>query len=127
MVDVLYTHEKLGDAVSILARHPGRIKERLAEAVHVALALVDERVFSQSGMQREATGCWRTIWSAVTSAPEDPRLGVYGPSIEKLTEEEASHVAELIVSLDSMVDVALDQEEAQRLMPVPVRLAVTGA
>lgn len=109
MVDVHYAHAKLSEAVGILAVGRGRIKERLTEAANT-LTLVDKEIFSEAGMNREAGAYWEKIWSAITTAPQDPQRGVFGPSIDRLTEEEASHIAQLIVSVDAMVDMALDHQ-----------------
>ncbi len=110
MADVrYYTHEKLGAGVQILATHPGRVKERLIEAIHKSLFAVDPAALSEPGMDRNARAYWDEVWVAVTTAPPDPARGVYEPSIERLTEAEASRLAQLIVTVDSMVGDALRQ------------------
>jgi hypothetical protein len=105
MADPLYTAEKLGAAVQKLAVGRGRIQERLNDALS-DLVMVDENVFKADGIYREAPEFWRRIWSKLTAAKTGaPNETGAGPrSIEMMTEEEASSVAQSIVSLDSMLD-----------------------
>src|SRR5262249_6028057 len=77
-VDVIYTRARLGEATQILAVHPGRIKERRTEAVHRGLVMVDAKAFDEPGTNRDAARYWKEMWSAVTTAPRDEKLGVYG-------------------------------------------------
>lgn len=111
MSDPLYTHEKLGAAVQKLAVGRGRIQERLNDAL-VELTLVDEKVFALPGMYYEAPNYWTKIWDSVTTAKTgDPNQTGIGPaSIELMTEEEASQVAQMIVSLDAMLDSYLESQ-----------------
>ena len=103
MADPLYTHGKLGEAVQALATGRGRINERLREATG-HLAGVDENVFSVSGVHLDARAFWRRIQEAITSAKTvDPKRGLNATSIDDMTEEEASDVAQFIVSLDAML------------------------
>jgi hypothetical protein len=103
MPDVHYTHGKLGTGVEILARHPGRVQERLIEAFHHALHAVDPDALSQPGINHDARVLWDEVWATVTAAGLDQQRGTFEPSIERLTDEEASRVAQLIVSIDAMV------------------------
>jgi hypothetical protein len=89
--------------VNILATHPGRVKERLIEAAHKALVHVDANVFTRPGVYVDAPNYWRRVWDAITSAPKDPQRGVFEPSINNLTEEEATEIAQLILSLEAMM------------------------
>ena len=106
MSDLIYTNGKLGKAVSILATHPGRINERLTEAANRALVAVDPAVFNASapGIYIAAPRYWQMIWSAITAVRHDPKGGVFAPSIDRLSEIEASEIARMIVSLSAMLD-----------------------
>ena len=107
MVDIRYSYAKLGEATSVLAVHPGRVKERLTEAANF-LTAVNPKIFDEKGMNDGAAGYWKEIWSTITTAPQDPQRGVFGPSIDKLTEAEASHIAQLIISVEAMVATTLE-------------------
>jgi hypothetical protein len=105
MADPYYTAEKLGAAVQKLAVGRGRIQERLNDALP-DLSMVDENVFKAEGIYREAPEYWRRIWSALTTAKTGAadQVGIGAASIERMTEEQASSVAQSIVSLDAMLD-----------------------
>ena len=109
MPDVIYSYAKLGDAVQTLAVHPGRIKERLTEAANY-LPMIDANIFTVPGMTADAASFWQKIWSTLTARHEEKR-GSFGPSIDELSEKEASDIAQLIVSLDSMVDHYLEHNK----------------
>jgi hypothetical protein len=110
MVDVCYSHSKIGEAVQTLAVHPGGVKERLTEAVNT-LTMVDPTIFTLPGMYEGAADFWDRIQIAITAAPRDPQRGVFGPSIDRLTESQASEIAQLIVSLDSMVQSYFENQD----------------
>jgi hypothetical protein len=110
MADLKYARAKLGDATQILAVGPGRIHERLVEAVERGLIMVDEKAFEEPGLNRDAAHFWQKIQTAVTSAPRDEKLGVYRPSIARLSGEEACQIAQFIVSLESMVEFHLENQ-----------------
>jgi len=105
MADPNYTAEKLGSAVQALAVGRGRIKERLNDALS-DLVRVDPEVFNADGIYREAPEFWRRIWSKLTAAQTGApgETGAGARSIEMMTEEEASSVAQSIVSVDAMLD-----------------------
>ena len=107
MADIKYSYAKLGEAVSKLAVHPGRVKERLTEAANI-LTAVDPEIFVEKGMVHGVDDYWQTIWSSITTAPRDPQRGVFALSIDRLSEAEASHIAQLIVSVEAMVATALE-------------------
>ncbi|HEY0875551.1 MAG TPA: hypothetical protein VGD94_18890 [Vicinamibacterales bacterium] len=110
MADPLYTREKLGAAVQKLATGKGRIKERLNEAA-VELVMVDDKVFTETkDIYYEAPNYWKRIMDALTAAKTGApnQTGIFASSIEQMTEEEAAQVAQSIVSLDSMLESALE-------------------
>lgn len=103
MVDPIYSRGKLGAAVQKLATGKGRIKDRLTNAT-LELAQVNEKVFDSPGIYVDAKDFWRRIWNAITSVKDaDPKIGVAAASIDQMSEEEASDVAQLIVSVDAML------------------------
>ena len=108
MSDLIYTNGKLSKAVSILATHPGRINERLTQAANRALVGVDPAVFNASapGIYIGAPRYWQKIWSAITAVRHDPQREPFAPSIDRLSEIEASEIARMIVSLAAMLDSA---------------------
>jgi hypothetical protein len=105
MLDVRYNHAQIGQAVSTLATHPGRIKERLTEAAN-HLAIVNEGIFKVEGMYEGAAGTWQQIQDAIRSVPD----ATFGVSIDRLSEKQACDVAQLIVSIDSMVGSYFDNQ-----------------
>lgn len=107
MADIHYVRGKLHEALNVLTVHPGRIHERLIEASHQALhAISKDQSFDAPGVPEDAVTYWLKIHEAITSQPSDGRRGVFIPSIEKLTDEEAREVAQMVESLASMLDVA---------------------
>lgn len=111
-VDVHYAYAKLGETTAILATHPGRIKERLTEAINRGgWAMFDPKALQVPDMDAEAPEYYRRIERAISTAPRDEKRGVYGPSIERLSEDEACQVAQSIMSLESMVEHYLDHLE----------------
>jgi hypothetical protein len=103
-VDVRYAYAKLGETTQILATHPGRIKERLTEAINRGgWAMFDPKALEVEDMDGDAPGFYRRVEKAITTAPRDEKLGVYGPSIDRLSEQEACDVAQSLISLESMM------------------------
>jgi hypothetical protein len=105
MPDVRYNHAQIGKAVQTLAVHPGRVKERLSEAAN-HLAIVDPSIFKVEGMYEGAAGTWEKIQEAVRPTPD----ATFAAAIERLSEKAASDVAQLIVSIDSMVGSYFDNQ-----------------
>jgi hypothetical protein len=105
MADPRYTAKTLGAAVQALAVGRGRIKERLNDALS-HLVMVDDSVFEVEGIYRDAPDYWRRIWSALTTAKigAPGEVGIGPASIARMSEDEASSVAQSIVSLDAMLD-----------------------
>ncbi len=107
-MDLIYISGRLGEGVQILTTHPGRIKERLTEAFNKQLYGITADAFDDNDdLYVEARTFWRKVWDAVASAPKDEERGVFAPSIEVLSENEASSIAQLVVSVDAMVESAL--------------------
>ena len=108
-MDLPYISGRLGSGVQILATHPGRINERLIEAFNMQLYGIPADAFDGDvkDLNVEARTFWRKVWNAVASAPKDEERGVFAPSIEVLSENEASSIAQLVVSVDAMVESAL--------------------
>ena len=74
------------------------------------LAMVDPKAFSVPGMSADAATFWSRVWPPLTSGQKDPRRGTIGPSIDKMTDQQACDVAQSIVSLNAMVDSFLENQ-----------------
>lgn len=111
MADPYYTAQRLGSAVQKLAVGRGRIHERLKDALS-DLVMVDDDVFKAEGIDRDAPEYWRrTLTAARTGTPGERGAGPM--SIDMLTEEDASRVAQSIVSLDAMLDSYLHDQRSK--------------
>ena len=100
MADILYAYEKASEAVRYLTTHKGGIKERLVEACHYGFGHVD-----RGALPNDLKSLYDEIRRCVKGEP-DPRLGAFSPAIDKLSEDEAQHVARLMDELASKLGVA---------------------
>jgi hypothetical protein len=107
--DLKETRSTLEIGISILATHPGRIRERLIEAFHKELHLIQADDIAGPDLSVDAKPYWQKVQAAVT-AQHDEKEGSYAPSIEAMTEEEASRIAEMITGVASMISLALERE-----------------
>jgi hypothetical protein len=104
MADILYTHEKLGRAVQILATHPGPIKDRLIAAFNDGgIPMV-----SPDALPDEPRRIWQTrVWEPLTRVSDKLR-GSAVASLAGISDEDACMIAESIVTVDSMVQTEIE-------------------
>lgn len=95
-----YIREKLSSAVQILATHPGRIKERVEKALGDIVA-APAHPWPSDDMRDQASRIIGPL-TRVKSGPEG--RGVYGNSLDAMTESEACSLALAVMSLELMLD-----------------------
>jgi len=106
---LIHVYEKLGQGIDILATSPGPIKERLLKAFLDALAEVPE-----DALPREARQRWQQVWQRVTAAQGKPGEGRLVASIQALDEDEATLIAEHIVTIHALVQLAIPPKGSGR-------------
>jgi hypothetical protein len=106
-------YEKLGRGIDILATSPGRIKERLTSAFLNALAEVPEDALPPAAKPR-----WQQVWQRVTAVQGRPEEGRLVASIRMLDDHEATLVAEHIVTVYAIVQLAIPLRGSGRPMDV---------
>lgn len=108
MADIFYQNEKLWRAVEILATHPGRIRDRLIKACHEAWVFVHPDLVTE-----ELRAFYNKVQANVTSEPRTDEDGSFKPSIRRLSEEDASkmanHILSLAIGTDKVVNRKLDE------------------
>lgn len=104
-----YANGKLGEGTSVLATHPGRIKERLTVAFQRSLAQVPA-----VDLPAGAKTLWDEVWEQVTAIKGTKESGPFAPSIDALDEYRASQIAEKIVSIQALIDVATIEGQFQQ-------------
>jgi len=97
-----YSFERLSLGIDILATHPGPVKARLSEAFHRSLCQV-----VPSLLPPEARVIWEGIWAAVTREPPGEYEGVFGRSIDDLSDEDAVSLVERIMQVERLVRLAI--------------------
>ena len=107
-MSLIHAFEKLGQGIDILATGPGPINERLTEAFLRALAEVRE-----DALPPEARPRWRQVWHRVTAVQGKPNEGRLVASIGTLHEDEATLVAEQIVTIHAIVQLAIPMKNAR--------------
>ena len=112
-MSLIHAYEKLGQGIDILATSPGPIKERLMKAFLDALAEVRE-----DGLPPEARPRWRQVWRRVTAVQGRPNEGRLVASIGALHDDEATLVAEQIVTIHAIVQLAVPMKNAGRVADV---------
>ena len=104
-----YAYEKLAAGVHVLATHPGRVRERLIAAFHTSLVQVPRGTLSD-----EPREIWGNVWDRVTAIKGTEKSGSLEPSINALDEDEAVKVAEMIMTVEAMVDASVHDHSLKR-------------
>ena len=104
----LYAYGKLYPALHDLARHPGRVRERLVEAFKAGLSAVHDGDLPTNEMRRQ----WQAIRSRVAGTTE--AAATFEPGINALSEDEASKVVDDIVDVAYALNRWLDEHEPTR-------------
>jgi hypothetical protein len=99
---LMHAYEKLGQGIDILATSPGPIKERLLKAFLNALAEVSEEALPLEARQR-----WRQLWQRVTAVQGKPGEGRLVASIQAMDDKEATLIAERVVTIHAIVQLAV--------------------
>jgi hypothetical protein len=111
---LIHAYEKLGQGIDILATSPGPIKERLLKAFLQALAEMPG-----DALPLEARERWRQVWQRVTAVQGRPEEGRLVASIRALTEDEATIVAEHIVTIHAIVQLTVPARGRRRMPSAP--------
>src|SRR5713226_2996974 len=107
--DLKETFLSLESGINIMATHPGRIQERLIEAFHKELHMIQADDIAGPNLSVDAKPYWLKVLAAVTAQHDDKR-GSYAPSIEAMTEDEACRIAQMITGVASMISLALEHD-----------------
>ena len=106
----LHAYGKLYPALHDLARHPGRVRERLVEAFKGGLSVVHDGDLPTTEMRRQ----WQAIRSRVAGTSTTDAAGTFEAAINVLSEDEASRVVDDIVDVAYALNRWLDQHEPTR-------------
>lgn len=105
MANLLYTYEKVCEAVRCLDVHEGGIKERLVQACHHGFVQVD-----RESLPDDLKPLYEEIWGLVQGEPHQS-LGAFVPAIRKLSTDEAQRVAGLMVELKSGLEILVGPKD----------------
>ena len=95
MADLGYTHSKLREAVRILARRPGQIRERLAYALAAVITI------SRDSFPDHLLGDFDDLMRTATAA--EPSEGNIAAILAELADDEAMGLVDVILRLEDEV------------------------
>lgn len=106
MASVHYAMEKYRNATRVLATRPGRVKQRLADAVLEIMDCQDcvPIIEDWCNVREENRRLWRRLNARTSAAGEPDILGC----IEMMTEDEASAVADAIYTVENKLRATYD-------------------
>jgi hypothetical protein len=93
MADVLYALEKLGSGLSILAGHPGRIRERMQDAY---IGQMMRTPTSGAGIPEEVGRSIAALHDRMASTEAVADEGRIAATVAKMTEDEAQEIVQEI-------------------------------
>lgn len=94
-VDSGYSNSKLALGCLELARHPGRIKERLAHAAGSFVG-VNARAMRTPALQQQ----WADVWSDLTAIQPTGDEGAIGATLAQMNETTAVQLVERILGIE---------------------------